>query len=332
MDPGFLMSELRVPGSRRENLARNLSSLSERQNAASAVADTEGGNEDWNASSPELSLHAWEGDRLRSILKDFHPHPDRDCPTIEEGAADCSSDCLTPRAVRAIRKFGGSRKLENWLRHHGQCRHSGGDSAGAVARYKQHIVDSSVQGLTVGLATLFLVFQSPECSEEVREFYGDTLCLLFSVVYFLSTYLSVALLLIFTYKCIYMFLGAPFGDALGAERQVRLLILSDIRSLSFKLRSSLIFLGLAIPFGVAMTSRPIFALIALVVTAFSFVHVKRWQQIMDFGYAHELVQEAKVQIDSLDLSKKEELSRRGSSSLFGHMTSSATSPDRGLAD
>ena len=310
MDPSILFRDLHLPGRRVRNnpsLSQNLSTLGAENHAGSSglgptawqTGDSIDAAADWlEAGDPvELgALHTWEEDRLRSILKDFHA-PGR----VSTGLAGMiKAECLTPKAVRAVRKFGGSQKLENWIRRHSQTELVGAGSAKAILDYKQHIVDSSMQGLTVGVATLFLVYQSPECEEVALQFYGGTICWLFAVVYFVMVYMSVAMLLVFTYKCIYMFLGAPFGDALSSDRQIRLLMQSDIRTLSLKLRSSLMFLGTAIPLGVAMTTKPVFALIALVVSIMSVLHVRRWQRDMEYKYAEELLQEARNRIELSD--------------------------------
>ena len=313
MDPSVLFRDLHLSGrpSRARqgaalrlsnpSLSQNLSSLGTEGYVASQAmnwhsGDTVDAAADWLEAGDFAAIHAWEEDRLRSILKDFHSSG-----RSSTGLAGLiKEECLTPKAVRAVRKFGGSQKLESWIRRHSQTELASSGSAKAILDYKQHIVDSSMQGLTVGVATLFLVYQSPECEEAALRFYGRTVCWVFGVVYFVVVYMSVAMLLVFTYKCIYMFLGAPFGDALSSDRQIRLLMHSDIRTLSLKLRSSLLFLGTAIPLGVAMTTKPVFALIALVVSVMSALHVRRWQRDMEYKYAEELLQEARNRIELSD--------------------------------
>lgn len=332
MDPSILFRDLHLPGRRVRNnpsLSQNLSTLGAENHASPGSVTWQTGDSvdaasDWlEAGDP---LHTWEEDRLRSILKDFHA-PGR----VSTGLAGMiKAECLTPKAVRAVRKFGGSQKLENWIRRHSQTELVGAGSAKAILDYKQHIVDSSMQGLTVGVATLFLVYQSPECEEVAMQFYGGTICWLFAVVYFVMVYTSVAMLLVFTYKCIYMFLGAPFGDALSSDRQIRLLMQSDIRTLSLKLRSSLMFLGTAIPLGVAMTTKPVFALIALVVSIMSVLHVRRWQRDMEYKYAEELLQEACNRIELSD-SRSDGSLEKGRRPDLGlpHRPSSVGSPNAG---
>jgi hypothetical protein len=220
--------------------------------------------------------------------------------SLEEGQVWSSRK--QKRLRRAVRRFGGAAALERWIFRAAERAGAREDLAGSRARrivqLKQQIVDSSVHVMALGIVNVYLIFQPAECRPVAVETYGPEVCWSFALIFFTAIFFSTICLLTFSYQCVYMFLGPPFATPVHPAAQYRLLNRADLRSVSLQLRGAIALMIIALPWGMAMKTRPIYAGVAFIILLGFVVHIYRWESQLRAASIWELVLEAKRQMEA----------------------------------